>query len=134
MINNLFELVSVHQLRISPDIFLVMTALSTVEGVALMLDPEFDMIAQATPFIKKVKLARLYPERIAEDLIRAGKDLLQFLQQFPKDILEISRLLKQRKLTIKMEHQGLSSILSTHDQISNRISFSCTFTKPFDYN
>lgn len=124
LINNLFELVSVHQLRISPDIFLVMKALSTVEGVALMLDPEFDMIAQATPFIKKVKLARLYPERIAEDLIRAGKDLLQFLQQFPKDVLEISRLLKQRKLTIKMEHQGLSSILSTHDQISNRISFS----------
>jgi ubiquinone biosynthesis protein len=124
LINNLFELVSIHQLRISPDIFLVMKALSTVEGVALMLDPEFDMIAQATPFIKNIKLARLYPERIASDIFRTGKDLLQFLQQFPKDVLEISRLLKQNKLTVKMEHQGLSAILSTHDQISNRISFS----------
>jgi ubiquinone biosynthesis protein len=124
LIQHLFELASVYRLRIPPDIFMMMKALSTVEGVALVLNPEFNMVAQASPFIKKVKQARFYPDRIASDLARIGMELLQFVQQFPKDILEISRLIKQRKLSVKMEHQGLSTILATHDQISNRISFS----------
>ncbi len=124
LIQHLFELVSTNRLRIPPDIFMMMKALSTVEGVALMLEPEFNMITHAEPFIKKVKLARLYPDRIAKDLARIGMDLFQFVQQFPKDILDIFRLIKQQKFTIKMEHQGFDFMLATHDQISNRISFS----------
>ncbi len=124
LIQHLFEMVSTHRLRIPPDIFLMMKALSTVEGVALMLDPDFDMIARATPFIQKVKLARFYPDRIANDMIRIAAELFQFAQQFPRDLLEITRLIKQQKLTIKMEHEGLRDMLATHDQISNRISFS----------
>lgn len=124
LIQHLFEMVSTHRLRIPPDIFLMMKALSTVEGVALMLDPDFDMIARATPFIQKVKLARFYPDRIANDMIRIAAELFQFAQQFPRDVLEITRLIKQQKLTIKMEHEGLRDMLATHDQISNRISFS----------
>lgn len=124
LIQHLFEMVSIHRLRIPPDLFLMMKALSTVEGVAVMLDPDFDMIARATPFIKKVKLARFYPDRIANDMIRIGAELFEFAQHFPRDLLEITRLIKQQKLTVKMEHEGLRDMLATHDQISNRISFS----------
>ncbi|MDF1592930.1 MAG: AarF/ABC1/UbiB kinase family protein [Desulfobacterales bacterium] len=124
LIQHLFEMVSTHRLRIPPDIFLMMKAISTVEGVALMLDPDFDMIARATPFIQKVKMARFYPDRIANDLIRITAELFQFAQQFPRDVLEITRLIKQQKLTIKMEHEGMRDMMATHDQISNRISFS----------
>ncbi|MEW6672426.1 MAG: AarF/ABC1/UbiB kinase family protein [Thermodesulfobacteriota bacterium] len=124
LIQHLFEMVSAHRLRIPPDLFLMMKALSTVEGVAVTLDPDFDMIARATPFIKKVKLARFYPDRIANDVIRIAAELFQFAQQFPRDVLEITRLIKQQKLTVKMEHEGLREMLATHDQISNRISFS----------
>jgi ubiquinone biosynthesis protein len=53
-----------------------------------------------------------------------GADFLQFLQQFPKDAMEIFRLVRQRKLTVNLAHQGMESMLSTHHQISNRISFS----------
>ena len=33
-------------------------------------------------------------------------------------------MIRQQKLSVKFEHQGLEAMLSTHDQISNRISFS----------
>ena len=124
LIQHLFEMVSSHRLRIPPDLFLMMKALSTVEGVALKLNPEFDMISRTAPFIKKVKLARFYPDRILNDVIRITAELFQFAQQFPRDLLEITRLIKQQKLTVKMEHEGLRDMLATHDQISNRISFS----------
>ncbi len=124
LIQNLFGLVANHRLRIPPDIFLVMKALATVEGVALKLDPEFDMIAQSAPFVKKVKLARMYPDRIAADILKIAEELLHFGRQFPKDLLDVLRLIKQSKLSVKMKHQGMENMLATHDQISNRISFS----------
>ena len=124
LLNQLLEVTSRHRLMIPPDSFLMMKTLTIVEGVALMLDPDFDMIAQTAPFIEKVKLARFYPGRIAGDIIKLGSDMLQFIQQFPKDILEITRLIRQQKLSFKMEHRDLETMLATHDQISNRISFS----------
>ncbi len=124
LLNHLLDLVSRYRLMIPPDLFLMMKVLTTIEGVALMLDPGFDMIAQTAPFIERVKLARFYPGRIAGDIIKLGSELLQFVQQFPKDLLEITRLIRQQKIFFKMEHKGLEAMLSTHDQISNRISFS----------
>ena len=124
LLNHLLELASRYHLMIPPDIFLMMKALTTIEGVALVLDPDFDMIAQTAPFIERVKLARFYPGRIAGDIIKLGSEMLQFIQQFPKDTLEITRLIRQQKLSLKWEHKGLETILATHDRISNRISFS----------
>jgi len=124
LMNHLLELISRHRLMIAPDIFLMMKAMTTVEGVALVLDPDFDMIAQTAPFIRRIKLSRFHPERIAEDLIQLVSETLQFVEKFPKDMLEITRLIRQQRLSLKMEHQGLDAMLATHDRISNRISFS----------
>ena len=124
LLNRLLELVSRHRLIVPPDIFLMMKALTTIEGVALMLNPDFDMVRQTAPFIEKVKLARFYPGRIAGDIIKLGSDMLQFAHRFPKDMLEIMRLIRQQKLAVQMEHKGLETMLATYDQISNRISFS----------
>jgi ubiquinone biosynthesis protein len=123
LLNHLLELASRHRMRIPPDIFLVMKAIGNVEGVALILDPDFDMITRAKPFVEKVKLAKFYPRRIAGDMIQIGSEMMQFMQRFPRDMLEIAKLLRQERLTLKFEHKGLENVLATHDQISNRISF-----------
>ena len=124
LLQNLLELASHHRMRIPPDIFLMMKALGAVEGVARLLDPTFDMVSRAEPFIKQVKLGRLSPARILDDINRLGADAFHFLQEFPRDVLEISRLIRHQKLSVGFEHRGLEKMLETHDQISNRLSFS----------
>jgi len=124
LLQQLLELATGLRLRIPPDIFLMMKAFSTVEGVGHMLDPDFDMIAQATPFITEVKLARYKPQRIADDVYDLATRLLHFFQQFPKDLLDLASLIRQQRLRLQIEHRGLETMLATHDRISNRISFS----------
>jgi ubiquinone biosynthesis protein len=82
------------------------------------------MIAQSTPFITDVKLERYTPERIAEDVFDLSARLLQFVRQFPKELLDIAQIIRQKKLSVKIEHRGLETMLVTHDRISNRLSFS----------
>ena len=128
LLQHLLELAARHRLSITPDIFLMMKALSSIEGVGLMLDPDFDIIAQATPFIKRIKMTRFKPHRIAGDIMRLTAETLEFFQQFPKDMLEITRMIRERKFYLKHEIQDLDTMLATHDQISNRISFSIIIT------
>jgi ubiquinone biosynthesis protein len=124
LLNELMDLATRFRLRLPPDIFLMLKAISTVEGVGRMLDPGFDMIAKATPFIEQVMLERFRPQRITEDLGELTFRLLHFLQQFPKDLLDLAGLLRQQKLSLQIEDRGLNKTLATHDRISNRISFS----------
>ena len=124
LLNQLLALISRYRLMLPPDIFLMMKTLTTIEGVARMLNPDFDMISQTAPFIERVKLSRFYPRRIAGDIVEMGADLLHFANQFPKDMLEFMRLIRQQKLAVQMRHKGLKEMLDTHDRISNRISFS----------
>ena len=124
LLYQMLELATRFRLRIPADIFLMIKALGTVEGVGRMLDPEFDMIARATPFIKRIKLERFKPERIADDMFNLGSQLLQFLRQFPNQLLDLAILVRQEKLSLKFEHRGLENMLATHDRISNRLSFS----------
>jgi len=121
LVRDLIYLMSRHQLRIPPDIFLVMKSLATMEGIARQLDPEFDMIARAAPFIQQVKLAKLTPERIARDLFTFSGELVAFFKHFPSDMLEISRLVREQKLGLTIDEQSLRSIENNRDKSSNRI-------------
>lgn len=124
LLQHLLELATKNRMRIPPDIFLMLKALAQVEGVARSLDPDFDMIQKAAPFIRTIKLARFAPSRLADDAVRLVERSYEFLTDFPKDLLEISRSLRQKKLSFTLVLKDLDKMLATHDQISNRISFS----------
>jgi ubiquinone biosynthesis protein len=117
------EIVSRHKLRIRPDIFLMMKAVTAVEGVARKLDPEFDMIQFAKPFAKKTLLTRLSPTRMATDFFTTATEFIHFFKQFPKEILELSQIAKKEKFVIRIELNYFEKMLSTFDKISNRIAF-----------
>ena len=124
LLQQLLETASRHRLRIPPDLFLMMKALTTVEGVACMLDPDFDIFRKAEPFIRRIMLERFAPQRISGDVAQLASELMKFVHQFPRDLLDIARLARQKKLLLRIENQGLEKMLATHDQISNRVSFS----------
>ncbi len=124
VIQDLMEIATHNKIRIPPVIFLMIKAFASVEGVARLLDPEFDLVAFAEPYVKRAKLARYMPGKIAEDLYVMITDSLHVLEALPRELLGIASLIRQNKLTVNMEMRGIESILRTHDQISNRLSFS----------
>jgi len=59
LLQDLLKITSKHKLRLYPDTFLMMKSFAAVEGVAHRLDPEFDMVGYAAPFIKRKKMERI---------------------------------------------------------------------------
>ena len=83
LIRQLMELLFRNRLQLPPDLFLMMKALTTVEGVLLSLYPDFDFTERIEPFIKRIKRARMHPGRIADDLFQSGIELAHLLRVLP---------------------------------------------------
>ena len=124
MVNQFLELCATHNLRIPPDFFLMIKAFISIEGVAKKLDPDFDMISHAVPYVTAAKFRKFTLSRIAEELTGVIRESYKLLQIFPTDAVEIMRLIKSGKLSLKINIEGLDNLLHTQDQTSNRISFS----------
>ncbi len=123
LLHQLIEMVARHRLSIPQDLFLMIKALSTVEGIGRALNPDFDVIEQAGPFVRRIQLNRFSPRRIAREMADSGTDLFQLLKEIPGEVREILKMVRKGKVKIEFEHKGLEPMYSTNDRISNRLSF-----------
>ncbi len=123
LLQDFLEIATKHGVRVPPGIFFMMKAFASVEGIAKVLDPDFDMIAHAQPYVKRAKLARYAPKKLVGDFFTVLTDSMNVFQDLPKELLQTVKLARQNKLLINIKITGLESFLKTHDQVSNRLSF-----------
>lgn len=123
MIHQFFELCTRHGLRIPPDLFLMIKAFLSIEGVARTLDPQFDMLAHARPYIKAATLKKYSLPRLSREFAAIAKDTMALLQTLPGDTGSIITQVKQGKIKATVSIEGLERIMMNQDRTSNRISF-----------
>ena len=123
ILQDLLELVSRHQIFFKPNFYLMMKAITTVEGVGCILDPDLELLKLAQPFMKKVKSDRLRLNRIAEEAGLATSEYIDLLRDLPEELRSILSQLRQGRMKLEFEHRGLSDLRVALDQVSNRISF-----------
>ncbi|MCP4023061.1 MAG: AarF/ABC1/UbiB kinase family protein [Desulfobacteraceae bacterium] len=124
LLQDLLKITVKHKLRMYPDTFLMMKSFAAVEGVAHRLDPDFDMVGHAAPFIKKKKIERFSGKRISEDVARISVESLQFLQEVPRESLSIIRQIRRGHLVFGFEVQKLEKILTTYSKANHKLSVS----------
>ncbi len=123
ILQELLELVQRHNLSIKPNFYLMVKALSTIEGVGLMLDPNLELLKLAEPYIRKVKIDRLRPGRLTEKISDISGEYLELIQEIPEETRGILRQLRAGKMKIGFEHRGLKTLAMALDRVSNRIAF-----------
>lgn len=123
ILQSLLDLVFRHNLYFKPNLYLMMKAISTVEGVGQMLDPELELIRLAEPFMRKVRADRMRIGRLAAETRLATADYLDLFRALPDELRSILKQVRQGRMKIEFEHLGLEKLRSALDQSSNRISF-----------
>lgn len=123
ILHDLLDLVSRHKLSLKPNLYLMLKALTTVEGVGLMLDPDLELIDLARPFMRKIKFGRVKPRRLADEVGETGTKYLTLFRDLPGEAHSILKQLRRGKMKFKFEHRGLLPMERSLDRISNRVSF-----------
>jgi ubiquinone biosynthesis protein len=123
-VNDLFRIAFRHSIRLPRDLTLLGKTLLTVEGMVEKLDPGFRILDIAEPFGRQLLKERWQPKNVAEVIWKRVSDYGEMLIDFPKNMKELTSLIKQGKLHLEIDVPKLDHFLKKLDQISNRLSFS----------
>lgn len=124
MLLEFIEIVTLYNIRIQPDLMLLIKALVIIEGMGRTLDPDFDMIEHLRPFMEKAWRQKFSPRRIARDINSIMLSYVNLARDMPRDLKEIVNRINRNKFKIDLEHRGLDKFTTDFDRSVNRLSSS----------
>jgi ubiquinone biosynthesis protein len=108
--------------RIPKDFTLLARAVLSIENTGRQLDPDFDIGAEARPFIVSLTRERYKPSNIAHNFLWTVGNNLQKVGELPGDLQRIVRKLDRDELSINLHHRDLESFGDDLQRSSNRLS------------
>ncbi|GIW77424.1 MAG: ubiquinone biosynthesis protein UbiB [Phycisphaerae bacterium] len=118
-----FHKLRLHQLRCPGDLVLLIKALTTIEGVAEKIDPTFDLISVAQPYIERLIRQRYGYRAIRRRLQNTLAAYAQLAERFPADLKQVIDSLNRERLTINLEHHRLDRLTETIEHASRNIAW-----------
>jgi len=123
ILNDLMSLFTDYDLKMPSDFYLLLRALILSQSTGTKLDPDFDMVKHLEPYAKKIIKERMNILKLTKDLGLSMIDLAHLVRDLPNECRDMIELVKRGKIKVDIEHKGLSPMMKTHEQISNRIAF-----------
>lgn len=118
------ELINRFKIQIPSDLLMVGKALITLEGIGRSLDPDFDAVATAEPFIKEMIFTHYGPRFVGRKIVQSSRDIFRLLRELPGDLRELSRTIRDNQFRIVVEHRGLKEAFEELDRAAKRVSLS----------
>jgi len=118
----LVELSFKYQVRIPPELSLLVKMLMTVENMISQLDPQLSIINIAEPYGKKVIRQRFSAEHIKERVGNLLLDYTDLAQTLPRDVDNVLKMLEAGEMKVQMEHHNLHKLANKIDILSNRLA------------
>jgi ubiquinone biosynthesis protein len=117
-----FEVMHRYDIKVQSQFMLLVKALVTFEEVARLLDPEYDAVTEAAPFVRKLAVRKYRPGILLRDIRSVLAELRDFATLFPYELRRIFLKLKQGELSFDLQHRGLDRLINEMDRASNRLS------------
>jgi ubiquinone biosynthesis protein len=122
MLQRMLEILTKQGISLKPDLFLMLKALVTAEGLGRSLDPDFQIVEHAEPFVRDIQSARYAPGSVTSDLIDSGREFLHLLKEVPGELRQVLRNIKQGKLRIEIDYRGVDWTIFKLGRIADRIA------------
>jgi len=113
-----------YKLNIPTNYYLLMKTVIMMQGVGLKLDPDFDIIEAAQPYIGKLFRRMWLPSSWGPEVLRLAMDWKDFASILPRKTSHILDQLERGQLTVQAELPQLEATINMIDKLINRIIFS----------
>lgn len=113
-----------YQVRVPPELSLMVKMMMTIEGILSRLDPGLSIVEIAEPYGRAIIKKRFSPGRIRRGLWDMFVDHFMAARNLPREIESILSLLEEGELKLKLEHTNAKRLAAVLDVVSNRIALS----------
>ena len=106
------------------DIVLMIKALTTIEGVAEDIDPEFDLVGFARPHVERLVKQQYSFSSIKRRIKKNAGSWLKLAELFPGRLVSVLDRLGRNDLRLKLEMSELQAMERTIHHASRQMSYS----------
>ncbi|MGR8998300.1 MAG: ABC1 kinase family protein [Gammaproteobacteria bacterium] len=122
MLSDLMALLRDHNLILPPDLALLIKAYITLDGLGRYLNPDFNTLDFAAPYIQKIMLERYKPEAIAKRGWRNLISIADLMSSLPKDLRKLLRASRKGAFQIDITVRHLDRYVNTMDNAISRLT------------
>lgn len=121
MLNDTFAVVRRHRLRLPPTLVLLFKTLLMSEGLAVQLDPSFNLTQVLVPYAERLLRRQYSPLRWAHRLGQASLDAARLGVDLPQQLRRIIADLERGGLEVGMRPTGVEPLIQRFEKLANRI-------------
>lgn len=111
-----------YQLKVPGDVFLILRALAILEGIGLMLHPNFQTLEFIKPYGKKLVKEQYSTKNLSLDLYYTLTQISSLFYVVPSEIRTIIRKLRKGDMNVNIELSGFDHLSKIIDVSANKIS------------
>ena len=123
-LKDLTTLLRDHQLMLPPDLTLLMKSLITLEGMGRKLDPDFNIVQVASPFIQRALFKRYTPDALLKQGWQGFSGMVELLTELPNDLHRLLDLARRGALGVRLDIAKPEWLANELDRVVNRLSVS----------
>lgn len=126
VLNRLLDLLMTHRLRMKPDFYLGIKALTQVEAIGVILNPDLNFVHFGAPYATRV-LDRKYQLRtLLKEAMKSFSETLDWLRDLPADLRDFYAHVRTGRYKIPLEHRidpkGFEPLRNTLDYVANLLA------------
>ena len=116
LFRSLIRIAKENKIRLPSNFVLLGKSIITVESSCVILDPEFNLIKVATPFIKKLSRIRMHPKNIAKRTISYSQRMRKLISKLPEQSEQFLIGMKDADRNIKAIDRDIRGLTSAIDR------------------
>lgn len=103
LLSDFFTMLQRYKISCPSDLLLLVKALTTIEGVAMEIDPSFDVLAHVEPEIEEVVTSRYGVGAIRKRMQKTLTNYLLLLEDIPRDVQRFLDHARHHRFTLNLE-------------------------------
>jgi len=123
LLRDFFARLRAHRVKCPADLVLLIKALTTIESVGAELDPEFQMVEFARPYIERLVKRRYGFSALRKRLSASMLGYAELAEDLPAEVRFLLTQIKRNRLAVNLEHRGLGRLVNTIEHASRNVSF-----------
>ncbi|MDQ7005430.1 MAG: AarF/UbiB family protein [Ghiorsea sp.] len=122
MLTSLTVLLREHQLALPADLALLIKSFISLESMGRNLDPDFDMVSEAQPFLERAMLAHYAPSALAKRGWQTLSSTFDILTGLPHDLRQLARSARSGKFKLHIDVDSLKRFGNQLDRSASRLA------------
>lgn len=119
---DLIAILREHELVLPPDLALLFKTLISLDGVGRKLDPDFNIVEIASPFVVQLMNKKYRPDVVLKKGFDQSTELFQVLTSLPGDVKDLLHSVKRKGIKVNVDVKRLDHFGHQMDRAASRVT------------